>query len=89
LYSSIGKDRQDGDQLSPGSIEPEIWSLGLNGPDLTGHKNLVAHAHTMIMQMYLRVKFYYSMATNFLDLEWFDFSFKMDMRPKCIYCHLC
>jgi hypothetical protein len=42
LYSSSGKLRQDGDCLWLGWVEPEIWSLGLNGPGLTDSKNLVA-----------------------------------------------
>jgi hypothetical protein len=38
LYSFSGKVRQDGVQLWLESVEPDIWSLGINGPGLTGQK---------------------------------------------------
>jgi hypothetical protein len=38
LHSPSGKARQDGDQLSLGSVEQESWSLGLHGPGLTEQK---------------------------------------------------
>jgi hypothetical protein len=38
LHSPSGKTRQGSDWLWLGLVEPEIWSLGLNGPGSTRQK---------------------------------------------------